>query len=152
MTTTPLPVQPPGRGPGQRNAPCQLRPVYTDTDTAPLNPAELLAALAPDTHPRTDVEHRLAELHATLTRIVRDRSTDVVLGTSQPVDVAMLILGQPAIWSGIVRLDRIAARHHPRTWGPGSDTTVCSAGCGSWPCEEATILGLVPTPREEPRP
>lgn len=89
----------------------------------------------------------LQDLHATITRILRGRTIALVLEEVQPADVAMLIVSQPIVWSGIVRLQRIAARHRPRAWGPDSSTTVCSAGCGSWPCEEAEILGLVPTSR-----
>lgn len=88
----------------------------------------------------------LQDLHTTITRILRAKTIALVLEEVQPADVAMLIVSQPVVWSGIVRMQRIAARHQPRRWSDDSPTQVCSAGCGSWPCDEAEILGLVPTP------
>lgn len=120
----------------------------TAADTRPADATEALELLASVATAPGDTT--LQDLHATFTRLLQHHAAGIVLGDTDPADVAMLLVSQPVVWSGIVRVQRIAARHTPRRWDPQSDTVVCSAGCGSWPCEEATILGLVPTPPEEP--
>lgn len=121
------------------------------TDTQPADATEALALLASVASPPGDTT--LQDLHATITRILRGKTIALVLEEVQPADVAMLIVSQPIIWSGIVRLQRIAARHQPRRWREDSDTVVCAAGCGSFPCEDAILLGLAPDPdRPEEQP
>lgn len=37
-------------------------------------------------------------------------------------------------------LAQVDARHQPHRWSEHSDTIVCTAGCGAWPCDEARLL------------
>lgn len=89
----------------------------------------------------------LDDLRVSSGRLIRNGAAGVVLGESDPEDIAVVVLSQPAVWhvlTAAALLERIACRHYPIPRVAGSRDLICGSCRTAWGCDEAVLLGLAP--------